>query len=56
MAISAPISQMSQSRTGSRVYAAAPELGAVLVLDVVTGKEEAVIRCGSRPTDVVIAE
>lgn len=54
--LSGPVAQMSQSRTGSRVYAASPELGAVLVIDVVVGKEEALIRCGSRPTDVVIAD
>lgn len=54
--LSGAVSQMAQSRTGSRVYAAAPELGAVLVIDVILGKEEATLRCGERPTDVVIAD
>ncbi|NUP95380.1 MAG: YncE family protein [Planctomycetaceae bacterium] len=54
--LSGVVSQMAQSRTGSRVYAAAPDSGAVLVIDVVLGKEEAVLGCGQRPTDVIVAD
>lgn len=54
--LSGAVTQMAQSRTGARVYAASPELGAVLVIDVVLGKEEAVLRCGRHPTDVIVAD
>jgi hypothetical protein len=54
--VSARIESMTQWREGSRVYGAAPEAGAVLVIDVVTGKEQTPLRCGERPTDVVVAE
>jgi YVTN family beta-propeller protein len=54
--LSARVESMAISREGGRIYAAAPQAGAVIVVDVVRGKEEAAIRCGSRPVDVVVAE
>lgn len=56
IALSSPVTSMVQSREGTRLYAAAPDAGAVLVIDVVLGKEEPAIRCGSRPSDVVLAD
>ncbi|MCC7012369.1 MAG: YncE family protein [Planctomycetes bacterium] len=54
--LSGRIESMAQSREGSRVYGASAERGAVLVIDVVLSKEEPAIHCGSRPSDVVLAE
>lgn len=50
------VGSMTLSRDGARLYAALPEDGTVLALDALTGTAEPAIRCGTRPTDVVIAE
>lgn len=54
--VSGRIASMTLARDGSKLYAAAPELGSVLVIDVVTGREEWAIGCGGKPMDVVVAE
>lgn len=54
--LSGRVESIALTLEGGRLYAAAPKLGALISIDLVLGKEEAVLRCGSRPMDVVIAE
>ena len=54
--VSGRIAALAQSREGDWLYGAAPEAGSLIVVDLVVGKEEPPIRCGSRPSDVVVAE
>lgn len=56
MPVPGPVASMVLSRDGATLYAALPEEGTVLALDALTGTAEPAIRCGTRPTDVVIAE
>lgn len=54
--LSGRVESLAQPLEGSLIYAAAPDRGALLVIDVVLGREETAIRCGKRPTDVLVAD
>lgn len=56
IALSTRVESLALTLEGSRLYGAAPDAGALLSIDLVLGKEEGTIRCGTRPMDVVIAE
>lgn len=47
---------LAQPLDGALLYGAAPELGALLPIDVVLGRAEPAIRCGKRPMDVLVAD
>jgi len=54
--LSGRVESLAQPLEGSLIYGAAPERGSLLVIDVVLGREETAIRCGKRPTDVLVAD
>lgn len=47
---------LAQPLDGALLYGAAPDLGALLPIDVVLGRVEPAIRCGKRPMDVLVAD
>ncbi len=54
--VSGRIEALAQPVDGAELYGAAPELGALVVVDLVLGKELPPIRCGGRPLDVLVAD
>ncbi|MBK7876258.1 MAG: hypothetical protein IPJ77_10955 [Planctomycetes bacterium] len=50
------VEALAQPVDGAELYGAAPDLGALVVVDVVLGKELPPIRCGGRPLDVLVAD
>ena len=54
--LSGRVEALAQPLDGALLYGAAPELGALLSIDVVMGREEPAIRCGKRPMDVLVAD
>ncbi|MCK6448242.1 MAG: YncE family protein [Planctomycetes bacterium] len=54
--LSTRVEALALTLEGGRLYAVAPESGALISIDLVLGSEETVMPCGTRPVDVVIAE
>ena len=54
--LSGRVENLAQPLEGSLVYGAAPELGALIVVNVLRGREEAPIPCGTAPSDVVTTD
>ena len=54
--LSGDVENLAQPLEGSLVYGAAPRLGGVLVINVIRAREEALLPCGSSPTDVVVLD
>lgn len=54
--VSGRIEALAQPVDGAMLYGAAPELGALVVIDLVLGKELPPLRCGGRPLDVLVAD
>lgn len=50
------VQALAQPLEGAEIVGAAPELGALIVVDVVLGEQLAPIRCGGSPTDVLSAD
>ena len=51
--ISGRVEGLAQPLEGTLIYGAAPDLGGLVVVDVVQGEERTVLPCGTAPTDVV---
>ena len=54
--IAGPVRALAQPLEGSRILGAAPDLGGLVVANVVLAVEEPMIPCGARPTDVVVID
>jgi YVTN family beta-propeller protein len=54
--ISGVVESLVQPLEGPYVYGAAPELGALVVVNVITGREEPSLPCGTRPSDVAVVD
>jgi len=51
--ISGRVEFLAQPLDGPFIYGAAPELGGLIVVNVILGREEPLLPCGAAPTDVV---
>ena len=54
--IRAAVTSLVQPKEGPFVYGSCPSLGGVIVVNVVRGREEDFLACGTAPVDVVVLE
>ncbi len=54
--VSARVEALAQPADGAELYGAAPDAGALVVVDLVLGKELPPIRVGGKPLDVLVAD